>query len=626
MAWPVLNAEFGYQTCRETTKRQRRHRRARERRRRRGREGETHLTGLHDLLLVRERVGRVGGDDALDRARLDGDGAEGDAAEASAADDDRLRPPRERLLEGALVEEARQPAAVGLVRLAGEEPARVVRALDRLVVDRAVPRVDRGEDRERRAARLGHEREPLDDAEDALEVVGGREVRHAVLVHDLGAAELEVARVDLATEHLVERAGAREDDRLALDLDGALAEADEVGADADRAGRDERDREDVVVRARRLAGDEARALERLDAEAVLEADDVGDLVPRLAVLVDLGREDALVALVVELAELLGREVQVLEALLGARGVDPRDAELVDELLGDAKAGARVGRQVDARQAELARELGHGEEVAVLVGAERADLERDVVGDGDDAAARRVLGRADREDPADHADVVGAGRARDLLRDAELVEDELLGDERLGGRRLADRLPLLADRLAEQVGEVVRVRRADDVRLVALGLEPLLGRVGEVDRLEVERALRADRLEDDLALVGRHLAVRLVLDDEARHVLDDGADRLDVALGVLDDDADLGARDAQTPEALAVTVDEAGERRLDLLEVEAEAVEEVELREAGNVRERERASAAVARAVRGRGEARRNDGERRGERGKGEDGGRKERER
>lgn len=167
-------------------------------------------------------------------------------------------------------------------------------------------------------------------------------MRHAVLVHDLRATELKVRRVDLATENLVERASTREDDGLALDLDDTLAEADKVGANADRARRDERDGEDVVVRTRRVASDETRALERLDTETLLGANDVGDLVAHLAVLLNLGRDDAVGAVVLELADHLGREVQVLEALLRSRRVDPGRAELVDELLGDAKTRARVG--------------------------------------------------------------------------------------------------------------------------------------------------------------------------------------------------------------------------------------------------------------------------------------------
>lgn len=538
-----------------------------------------YLTGLHDLLLVRERVGRVGRDDTLDRAGLDGDGTDRDATEASTTDNDSLGPARERLLEGVLVEEAREPATVGLVGLAGEEPTRVVRALDRRVVDRAVPRVlGRGHEREHGALDGRDVSEPADDRENTLEVVRRRQVRDTVLVHDLGATELQVRRVDLATEDLVQGAGASQDDRLALDLDGALAEANEVGTNADRSCGDESDGEDVVVGARGLTGDETGALERLDTETVLETDDVGDLVARLALVLDLLGDDALLALVLELAELLRREVQVFEALLRTRGVDPRDVELVDQLLGDSEASTRVGRQVDARQAELASDLGDREEVAVLVGAERTDLVRDVVGDHDNAATLRALRRVDRVDPADHADVVGARRARDLLRLAELVEDELAGDERLGRRRLADELPLPADGLAEEVGKVVDVRRADNVGLVPLRLQPLLRRVREVDRLQVEGALGTDRLENDLTLVGRDLAVSLVLDDEARDVLDDGTDRLDVAVRVLEDDADLGTGDTQAPEALAVTVDEAGEGSLDLLKVETETVEEVELEE------------------------------------------------
>jgi hypothetical protein len=113
-----------------------------------------------------------------------------------------------------------------------------------------------------------------------------------------------------------------------------------------------------------------------------------------------------------------------------------------------------------------------------------------------------------------------------------------------------------------------------VGLVSLGLKPLLGGVRRADGLEVEGALGTDRLEDGDALLRDDLAVRLVLDDESRDVLDDGSDRLDVPLRVLNNDADLGARDSQTPESLAVAVDESSEGLLDLLELEAERVKEV----------------------------------------------------
>jgi hypothetical protein len=399
-------------------------------------------------------------------------------------------------------------------------------------------------------------------------------MRHTVLVHDLRASELEVGRVDLATENLVERSRSGEDDGLSLDLDRTLSETNEVRSDTDGAGGDEGDGEDVVVGARRLSRDESRSLERLDSEAVLETDDVGDLVADLASLHDLLRDHAALALALELAQPLRREVEVLESLLRTALVDPGGAERVDELLGDTETSTRVGGEVHSRESDLARELGDGEEVAVLLGSERSNLERDVVGDDDDPPASGVLGRPHRVDPSDHSDVVRSRRARDLLGGAELVEDELSRDEGVGGRRLACCLPLATDRLAEEVGEVVRVRGADDVGLVSLGLKPLLGGVRRADGLEVEGALGTDRLEDGDALLRDDLAVRLVLDDESRDVLDDGSDRLDVPLRVLNNDADLGARDSQTPESLAVAVDESSEGLLDLLELEAERVKEV----------------------------------------------------
>lgn len=65
--------------------------------------------------------------------------------------------------------------------------------------------------------------QPVENGQDAVVVVLGREVRHAVAVHDLRATKLQVGRVDLPTEHLVQRARAREDDRVAVVLDGPLA-------------------------------------------------------------------------------------------------------------------------------------------------------------------------------------------------------------------------------------------------------------------------------------------------------------------------------------------------------------------------------------------------------------------
>ncbi len=51
-------------------------------------------------------------------------------------------------------------------------------------------------------AHLGNEREPVEDLEDAVEVAGRDGVRDAVVVHDLNAAQLIVARVHLPPQHL----------------------------------------------------------------------------------------------------------------------------------------------------------------------------------------------------------------------------------------------------------------------------------------------------------------------------------------------------------------------------------------------------------------------------------------
>lgn len=126
--------------------------------------------------------------------------------------------------------------------------ADVVRSLlGRVEGDVTVPGVGRRGDRDGVALLVRHERHPVDDLRDTLEVVVGGHVGDTVLVHDLGATELQVGGVDLTTQELVDGRGTGEDDGLALDLDGTLAEADEVGTDTDGTAGDEGDGENVLV-------------------------------------------------------------------------------------------------------------------------------------------------------------------------------------------------------------------------------------------------------------------------------------------------------------------------------------------------------------------------------------------
>mmetsp|Transcript_18949 Transcript_18949/g.55656 ORF Transcript_18949/g.55656 Transcript_18949/m.55656 type:complete len:508 (+) Transcript_18949:408-1931(+) len=197
-----------------------------------GRVREPHLARLLQHHLRRGRVGRVRGDARLSEPRLHGDHAHGLAAEARASHDHRLAPLLLVLGPGALVEEAGERAAVR-VDGAAEEVARVVGRLGGLELDGAVHRVRGGARRRHVAVGLGHEAEPLDHLPHGLLVVRRAEVGDAVGQHDLRPAELVLARVHLAAEKLVERRKAREDDGALVLLDHALAEAVEVGADAD---------------------------------------------------------------------------------------------------------------------------------------------------------------------------------------------------------------------------------------------------------------------------------------------------------------------------------------------------------------------------------------------------------
>ena len=90
---------------------------------------------------------------------------------------------------------------------------------------------------------------------------------------------------------------------------------------------------------RRLAGDEARAAQVLDADAVLLTHDVVELVPLLAALGDeLAADHALG----QLGEVLLSQVEVLVAVLLLGGVVPRDLEVGLDLVGQADARACSG--------------------------------------------------------------------------------------------------------------------------------------------------------------------------------------------------------------------------------------------------------------------------------------------
>mmetsp|Transcript_18751 Transcript_18751/g.61084 ORF Transcript_18751/g.61084 Transcript_18751/m.61084 type:complete len:335 (+) Transcript_18751:2177-3181(+) len=276
-------------------------------------------------------------------------------------------------------------------------------------------------------------------------------------MHDLGPAELVLGRVDLAAQQFVERRVAREDQGADVHLDRALAEAHEVGADAHGPARHVAQREAVLVGAARLAGDGARAAQVLDADAVRRADD--------------GRQDEVVALEgpehrARLQGLVVRavEVDVLEALARVGLVVPLDLELGLELLDEADARAAVAGDVDAGDAPGPRVHRRRLVDVVLGHAEGPALERDVVRDDDELAARRVLRGLERHVPGDHADLVRArrrARRRFERRLGVVGPDELVGFERtreaaLGALRRARQQP---DEVVAERGPGAARRRA-----------------------------------------------------------------------------------------------------------------------------------------------------------------------
>ena len=442
---------------------------------------------------------------------------------------------------------------------------RVVRRLGGQEGDRPLDGVARRREGGLRRGRVGHVAEPAQDLLDAVLVVGGELVGDAVGQHDLRPAELVLRDVDLLAEQLVERREAREDDGAVGHLDEALRQPVDVGADADRASGHVRERERLRVGLRGLAGDEARPAQVLDADAVLLAHDVVELVPLLAALGDvLAADDALG----QLGEVRLAQVEVLVAVLLLGRVVPRDLEVGLDLVGQPDARARVGSDVQAREAAGARVLGHLVEEDVLVDAEGARLHRAVVGHDDERATVGVLGRLERQVPADHADGVLADDARAAHEGVPLEQQLVDGEQREGhlrGRTVGDGgLPLRDESLLDEPDEVVGVGRADAPRDRALVGERRRRRV----RLDVAHLLVAVLAGDGavaLRLARRRveeLEVPVGLEPLARHGRGHQSHRLlAAALGRVR--ADLDLVDAQVEQPRRVLGDERGH---DLLEV------------------------------------------------------------
>jgi len=132
---------------------------------------------------------------------------------------------------------------------------------------------------------------------------------------------------------------------------GIVPKTDEVSTDSNGAAGHQGDGEDLIVGLRRLAGDQAGALQVLNTDAVCQANNVCDHEPDLAILGNLlGLHRGLEALAQSLVIFWG-QIEVLEALLRILRHVPRNLEAADHLLSDANARARVGRNVDSRDSK-----------------------------------------------------------------------------------------------------------------------------------------------------------------------------------------------------------------------------------------------------------------------------------
>ena len=413
-------------------------------------------------------------------------------------------------------------------------------------------------------------------------------MRDTVLVHDLSTTELQVRRVNLATQQLVDGRGTSQNDRLAFDLDGSLAQTDKVGTNTNGAAGDQSDGEDVLVSARGGSGDETRALQTFNTQPILGTNDSGNLVALFALIVNELSNDLLLLAGIEFLLDLGSEVKVLESSLGLLRIVPSHGEVGDQLIGHTDASTGVGREVDTRDSKLPGQLGTLVEELVFLGTEGTDLEGNVVGNNDEPSAFGILRGASSNDPSNHTVGVGTRASRDFDQVVGIIENKLAVLNALANRGtlagqggdLGHSLgPAVLEGLTEQFGEVVDVLGAHEMSLVALGLKPLLGRVRCGDRTQVHGAElvgTTDAVEEPFALLGLLLDVQLNLDDEAVGVGDDHTQRVRHASGRIGaQDTDLGTGDTETPETATEALKETGQGLFHILGLQVEHRREVD---------------------------------------------------
>ncbi|CAG9956035.1 unnamed protein product [Clonostachys rosea f. rosea IK726] len=533
--------------------------------------GVPNTTSLLADLLDRVGVGRVGRGDVLDRACLNSNDTHGDTTETSTTNHNGTSPAAKSLDERVLVEETALEASI-ILSLTTNQPANIIRLLlGRGVDDITIPLINDGAQGDGVVALVRYERHPLNNLGDTGEIIIGSHVRDTVAVHDLSATKLQVGGVDFTTEQVVQGRGTCQDNGLTLDLDDTLAETNKG------------DGEDVIVRSAGGTGNQTRASQTLDTQAILLSNNSDNLESLLTPLGNLLGNNGM--LKPSLGLLI--QIKVTETSIWLAGIVPCNLEVRHQLLSQAQAGTRVGGEVNARNAKLASEFGALVEEVILLGTERTNLVGNVVGDDNEATSARVLRGTSTENPTNHTARVGSRLTVDLLQVVLVIEDKLGEGEALAslgllgtqGRLLLDGLgPRVLDSLTEELGEIVNVLGSHKMGLVSLRLQPVLGGVRGGNRHQVHRALvlgTANALEDPFALLRLALGIQVDVDNETRGVGNDNTERVRSAgLGVSADNADFDLSHTESPSTNSEAVQEALQALLNIARVKLEDRREV----------------------------------------------------
>mmetsp|Transcript_26783 Transcript_26783/g.48514 ORF Transcript_26783/g.48514 Transcript_26783/m.48514 type:complete len:457 (-) Transcript_26783:952-2322(-) len=358
---------------------------------------EQHLTCLGLNRLTRVGISRIGRNHTVNQTSLDGNGTHWDTSETTTSDNNTLTPSSEVFFVTSLIEESRH------ILRTSEHETRIVWSGGRTPFNITVNGISTLTAGWNSTDFLGNETEPFENLRNTLLIITNLEVRDSVGDHNLGTTKLILRGVNLPSEQLVQGGIASQNNRPLLHLDHTLSKTDKVGSDSNTTSGNVTESKNLVVSLGGLASNLTTSLKILHTNTVFSSNDI----VKSPAIIDLMSNDSSLR---ECLVVFVRKVQVVKALGWILLIGKLDLELWFELIDKTDTGSSITREIDTRQVVVTSVLRGLVENFVLLDSKRTTLYSDIIGNYDNFATLRILGRLHLYKPGNHSNLVGSNRA------------------------------------------------------------------------------------------------------------------------------------------------------------------------------------------------------------------------